>query len=127
KDLKTSQSQRQDFPIPACVTDVISGFFYVASLPLAPGYSSLFPVNENGRTSDVSLRVEGREPVKVRAGEFSTLRAKVEPVGGPMKGKGSLVIWFSDDGRKIPVEMQSKLGFANLTFELERIEALPKN
>lgn len=126
KDLKTAQSVHQDFPIPPCVTDVISGFFYAASLPLAPGYSTSFPVNENGKTSEILLQVEAREKVKVRAGEFPTLRAKVEPVAGPMKGKGTLTIWFSDDARKIPVEIQSKLGFANLLFALEGVEPSPR-
>jgi len=36
KDLKTSETKHTEFDIPACVTDVISGFFYVASLPLTP-------------------------------------------------------------------------------------------
>lgn len=125
KDLKTDQSVHQDFPIPPCVTDVISGFFYVASLPLGTGYSATFPLNDNGKTSEISIQVEGREQVKVHAGEFSTLRIKVEPVSGPMKGKGTLWIWFSDDSRKIPVAIQSKLGFATLLFDLQGIEPWP--
>jgi Protein of unknown function (DUF3108) len=125
KDLRTAQSSHQDFPIPGCLTDVITGFFYVASLPLAPGYSANFPVNDNGKTSDISIEVEARETVKIHAGEFATLRAKVEPVAGPMKGKGTLRVWFTDDGRKIPVAMESKLGFATLQFELQAIEPPP--
>lgn len=123
KDLKTSQSKEEEFDIPPCVTDVISGFFYIASLPLAPGFSETFPVNENGRTSDISLVVEAREKIKVQAGEFPSLRLKAQPISGPMQGKGVLWIWFSDDGRHIPVQMKSKLGFATLLFHLERIEA----
>src|SRR5215469_10459925 len=76
KDLKTAKSLHQDFPIPPCVTDVISGFFYVASLPLEPGYAASFPVNDNGKTSDISLQVEARETVRVHAGQFPTLRTK---------------------------------------------------
>ncbi|MBV9342557.1 MAG: DUF3108 domain-containing protein [Acidobacteria bacterium] len=122
KDLKISQSKQDQFDIPPCVTDVISGFFYVASLPLAPGFSQTFPINDNGRTSDISLAVEARETVKVAAGVFPSLRVKAQPVAGPMQGKGVLWIWFSDDRRHIPVEMKSKLGFATLLFHLQRIE-----
>lgn len=122
KDLKTSQSKQEEFDIPSCVTDFISGFFYVASLPLRAGFSETFPLNDNGRTSDISLAVEARETVKVPAGEFPSLRVKAQPVSGPMRGKGVLWIWFSDDGRHVPVEMKSKLGFATLVFHLQQIE-----
>jgi hypothetical protein len=50
---------------------------------------------------------------------------KAEPIAGPMKGKGMLWVWFSDDGKRLPVQMKSKLGFATLLFQLQRIEAQP--
>jgi hypothetical protein len=121
KDLKTSESKHTEADIPSCVTDVISGFFYVASLPLAPGYSETFPVNDNGRMTDAKLVVEGREHMKVSAGEFETLRVKVEPVAGAMKGKGTLWVWFTDDARHAPVQMKSRLGFATFTFQLQKM------
>ena len=39
KNVKTAEKKHSEFDIPPCVTDVVSGFFYVASLPLAPGTS----------------------------------------------------------------------------------------
>jgi Protein of unknown function (DUF3108) len=121
KDLKTSETKHTEADIPSCVTDVISGFFYVASLPLAPGYSETFPVNDNGRMTDAKFEVEGREHVKVSAGEFETLRVRVEPVAGAMKGKGTLWVWFTDDARHAPVQMKSKLGFATFAFQLQKM------
>lgn len=121
KDLKTSETKHTEADVPACVTDVISGFFYVASLPLAPGYSETFPVNDNGRMTDAKFEVEGREHIKVSAGEFETLRVKVEPVAGAMKGKGTLWVWFTDDARHVPVQMKSKLGFATFVFQLQKM------
>ena len=122
KDLKTSEMKHTEFDIPACVTDVITGFFYVASLPLAPGYSQTFPVNDNGKTTDVRIKVEGREHVKGPTGEFDTLRVMAEPLSGPMKGKGVLWAWYTDDARRVPVQMKSKLGWATLLFQLQRTE-----
>lgn len=121
KNVKTAETKHSEFDIPSCVTDVISGFFYVASLPLAPGYSEIFPVNDNGKTTDVEVKVESRERVKSPLGQFDTLRVRAEPVSGSMKGKGVLWVWFSDDGRRIPVQMKSKLGFANLLFQLQQV------
>jgi hypothetical protein len=122
KDLKTSETKHSEFDIPACVTDVVSGFFYVASLPLSPGYSGTFPVNDNGKTTDVMIKVEGHEHVKGPTGEYETLRVGAEPLSGPMKGKGVLWVWFTDDSRRVPVQMKSKLGLATLFFQLQRIE-----
>ena len=126
KDLKTSETKHAEFDIPPCVTDVITGFFYVASLPLAPGYSETFPVNDNGKTTDVRIKVEGREGVKGPTGEYETVRVAAEPLSGPMKGKGVLWVWFTDDARHMPVQMRSKLGWATLLFQLQRIEAVNK-
>lgn len=123
KDLKTSETKHTDFDIPSCVTDVISGFFYVASLPLVPGYSEVFPVNDNGKTSDVKITVEAREAIKNPVGQFQTLRVKAEPIAGAMKGKGVLWVWFTDDARHAPVQMKSKLAFATFLFQLTKMDA----
>ena len=119
-DLKTSETKRTEFAIPSCVTDLISAFFYVASLPLAPGFSHQFPVNDNGKTTDARIQVEAREIIKGPAGEFQTVRVKAEPISGPMKGKATLLVWFTDDSRHMPVQMKSKLGFATLSFQLQK-------
>ena len=124
-DLKAGKQKHTEFDIPTCVTDVIDGFFYVRSLALEPGSSQIFPVNDGGKTTDVKIQVEGRDKVKVPSGEFGTVRVKVEPLSGAMQGRGVLWVWFTDDGRHMPVQMKSKLGFATLVFRLERIEQQP--
>ena len=124
-DLKTGNKRKADFDIPPCVTDVVSGFFYAASLDLTPGSSQTFPVNDGGKTTDVKIDVEGRNRIKVPYGEFQALRVKAEPVSGPLKGKGVLWVWFTDDAKHIPLQLKSKLGFATLLFQLQRLD-LPK-
>jgi uncharacterized protein DUF3108 len=124
-DLKTSETKHSEFDIPACATDLISAFFYVASLPLTPGFSQTFPVNDNGKTIDAQIQVESRETVKGPVGEFQTLRVKAQPVSGPMKGKATLWVWFTDDPRHMPVQMKSKLGFASLSFQLQKVDPQP--
>lgn len=124
-DLKTGNKRKADYDIPPCATDVVGGFFYAASLNLASGSSQIFPINDGGKTTDVKIEVEGRNRIKVPYGEFQALRVKAEPVSGPLVGKGVLWVWFSDDARRIPLQMKSKLGFANLTFQLQRLD-LPR-
>lgn len=108
--------------IPGCVTDVVSGFFYVGSLPLQPGFEQTFPVNDGGKTVDVRATVEAREQIKVPAGTFQTIRVKAEPESGPLKGKAAVSVWYTADANHTPVQMRSKLGWGALTFRLQRIE-----
>ena len=119
-DLKKNTGKHAEFDIPRCVTDVVSGFFYAGSLPLAPGFTHVFPVNDGGKTTDVKMQVEAREAVKVPAGSFATLKVRAQPINGPLKG--SLWVWVTDDAQRVPVQMKSKLGFATLFFQLQRIE-----
>jgi len=72
------------------------------------------------------IKIEGRERVKGPTGEYQTVRVGAEPLSGPMKEKGVLWVWFTDDARHMPVLMKSKLGWATLLFQLQRIESVNK-
>jgi hypothetical protein len=122
KDLKTGEIKRIENDIPACVTDVVSGFYYLASQPLAMGTSYTFPINDSGKTTDVTAQVETTEQVKVPAGNYQALRVTAQPVSGPLKGKAKIYVWFSNDANHIPVQMRAKLGWGMLLFRLQRIE-----
>lgn len=122
KDLKTGAVKHLDHPIPACVTDVMSGFYYVSSLPLSPGESFVFPLNDGGPTGEVTATVEGREQVKTPAGVFSTVRVRAYATSGPFRNKGRLWIWYSDDGRRIPVRMKAQVKWGTLNMRLVSIK-----
>ena len=122
KNLKTGETKHVENDVPACVTDVVSGFYYMSSLPLQEGNNYVFPVNDGGKTTEVALRVETREQVKVPAGTFQTLRVRAEPTSGALKGKGTVWTWYTADGNHMPVQMRSKLGWGTLLFRLLRVE-----
>jgi hypothetical protein len=121
KNLKTGERKHTENDLPACVTDVVSGFYYLASLPLQPGSTSTFPIND-GKTTEVTSRVESREQVRVPAGTFQTVRLRVEAVSGSLKGKGQVWVWFTDDRNHTPVQMRSKLTWGTLLFRLQRVD-----
>jgi hypothetical protein len=122
KNLKTGEQKHVENDLPACVTDVLSGFYYLASLPLQTGNTNTFPMNDGGKTTEVRARVEAREQVKVPAGTFQTVRVKAEAISGALQGKGTIWAWFTDDANHTPVQMRSKLGWGTLLFRLQRIE-----
>lgn len=121
-NLKSGQAKHVEHEIPGCVTDVLSGIFYVASLPLTPNSAYTFPLNDGGDTVNVTARVEGRESVKTPAGTFSTIRVAPEASAGVLKDRGRVWIWYTDDGRHLPVQMRARMFWGTLTLRLQRIE-----
>jgi hypothetical protein len=122
KNLKTNETKHQAEDIGPCVTDVLSGVFHVASLPLAPNAVYMFPLNDGGKQVDVKATVEGKEQIKTTAGTFNTIRVRTEADSGPLKKRGSLWLWYSDDNNRIPVQMRARAFWGTLNLKLTRIE-----
>lgn len=122
KNLKTGLVKHAEEDIPACVSDVLSGIFYVGSLPLEIGRTYVFPLNDGGKTVDVRAHVEAREDVKTEAGTFKTIRVQPEAESGVLKSRGKVWVWYTDDAAHTPVQMRARLFWGTLTFRLNRIE-----
>ena len=122
KNLKNNELKHQTEDIPGCVTDVLSGIFYLGSLPLAPNAVYTFPLNDGGKTVDVKATVEGKEQVKTLAGNYNTIRVRTEADNGPLKKRGSIWLWYSDDDRRIPVQMRARAFWGTLNVKLARVE-----
>lgn len=121
KNLKTNQQKRVENDIPGCVTDVLSGMAYVASLPLTVGATYIFPLNDGNATVNVQANVEGKEQIKTPAGTFQTVRLGSEGNAGVLKNRGRMWIWYTDDDRHLPVQMRAKLFWGTLTIYLTSI------
>ena len=122
RNLKTNQIKKVENDIPGCVVDILTGFYYLGSLPLKQGDAYLLPVNDGNKTAEVRAEVEGKEQVKIPSGAYATIRVRVEATSGALKGKGSLWIWYTDDERHTPVQMRAKLNWGTLMFRLWNIE-----
>jgi Protein of unknown function (DUF3108) len=117
----TGETKHVENDTPGCVTDVLSGIFYMGSLKLEPGMNYVFPMNDGGKTVEVRLQVEARESIKTDAGTFNTVR--VHPEGAT--GKANILIWYSDDAAHIPVRLRSKAFWGTLTMTLKKIQRAP--
>ncbi len=122
RNLRSGETKHQETDSPACVTDVLSGIYYLGAQRLEPGAALLFPVNDGGKSFDVTAFVEGREDVKTDAGTFHTVRVAVYSGAGALKGRGKLWIWYTDDASHLPVQMRSRLFWGTLTLRLTRVE-----
>jgi hypothetical protein len=122
KNIKKKETKHTENDIPGCVTDILSAIYYVGSLPLQPGKTFTFPLNDGGKTVNVDVHVEAREQVKTPAGTFNAFRVRPEAPEGVLKNKGKLWVWFSDDATRIPIQMKGRMFWGTLTLSLLRIE-----
>lgn len=121
KNLKTGETKHVENDLPGCATDIITGFYYLQSLPLQVGATYKFPISD-GKTAIVQATVEKREQVKTPAGNFPSVLVTAEAVNGSLHGKGKVWVWYSDDANHTPVQMRAKLGWGTLLFRLQRID-----
>jgi hypothetical protein len=121
KNLKTGETKQVENDLAACATDVITGFYYLQSMPLQLGASYEFPISD-GKTTIVRATVEKREPIRVPAGTFPAVMVAVEAISGPLQSKGKVWVWYSEDPTHTPAQMRVKLGWGTLLFRLQRIE-----
>lgn len=122
RNLIKGTTKQQEAQIPGCVTDSLSGIFYVASQKLEPGLDFKFPLGDAKGPVVVTMRVEGREDVKTPAGTFHTIRVQPTADAGVVKNRGSITIWYTDDARHLPVQIRAKLFWGTIIFHLQNVE-----
>ena len=124
---KTSDGK---FEIPDNIHDIVSAFYYVRTQDLSKLKkgdkiemqnffdNKLFPLN---------VIVHGHETVEVEAGEFDCV--VVEPLvqeGGLFKHEGNILIWMTNDHRRMPVKVKTKIIIGSIEAELIKYEGSTK-
>jgi hypothetical protein len=113
-------SNGETYPISSGVQDVLSAFFYARNLDLEPGRVYEVAAHSSRRTYDLKVIVHGKERVEVEAGTWNCF--VVEPViegDGLFKHEGKLTLYISDDARRIPVLIKTKVPVGSIDVELK--------
>jgi hypothetical protein len=100
--------------------DILSSFYMVRSRRLAPGDSLQIPTHADGKNYMLTVKVHRRERVEVPAGGFDCL--VVEPLlrtAGLFRQEGRLLIWLTEDSRRMPVRMEGSMAVGAIVVELE--------
>jgi hypothetical protein len=120
--------KKDTLKVPPYVNDILSSFYFVRTQNLVVGDTLYIQNHANKKIYPMAIIVHGKENIEVKAGKFRCVI--VEPVvteGGLFKHEGKLTIWFSDDEKKIPVQMKSKVSFlGSITAELSDIKGVDK-
>ncbi len=122
RNLVKGTATRKEANVPACVTDALSAIFLTQSQTLTVGQTVEFPLADAMRTVTVGMKVEGREEIKTPAGTFQALKVEATADEGIVKNRGHIWVWYTDDARHLPVQMQARLFWGTITFHLQSIE-----
>ena len=123
RNIRAKNQKHEENDIPGCVTNTVSAALYVGSQPLRPGTKFVFPSSDGGKAADIEVTVEGLEKIKAASTEYNTIRVSAEALNGPQKGKGKVWIWYSDDERRIAVQMRLRAFWGTIVFHLQQIAA----
>jgi hypothetical protein len=100
----------KEFDAQGAVYDPISAFYWIREMDLEVGRPLFVRVFDNGKLYDVEVQVLKKERVSVPAGTFDTVMVKpILKSEGIFMRKGDVYIWLTDDERKVPVKMKSKV------------------
>jgi hypothetical protein len=116
---KTSEGT---YPVPPYVHDILSAFYFARTIdygPLKAGDQVQLSNFYKDKAYDLVVRVLGRQQLEVAAGTFNTV--VIEPLvneGGLIKSEGRIVVWLTDDERKIPIRVNTKVVIGSIDTEL---------
>lgn len=109
-------------PIPPYVQDMMSAFYFSRSVDYSrfkEGQKMHLQNFYKDSTYELDVRFRGRQQIKVEAGKFNCV--VIEPLareGGLFRSEGKLYVWLTDDERKMPVRVSTKIAIGSVESEL---------
>jgi len=99
--------------------DPLSSFYYIRTLKFEVGKSLYVNMFDSKKLWNVEVQVLRKEKIKTELGEFNTVVIKpLMKSEGIFNKKGDLYIWLTDDLKRIPVKMQTRVVVGSITATL---------
>lgn len=99
--------------------DSLSSFFYFRTVALQVGTSSFIDIFDCKRLWNTEVQVLRREQIVTPLGRFNTIVIKpLLKSEGIFARTGDMHIWLTDDDRRIPLLMKSKVRIGSITATL---------
>lgn len=115
----TVDKEISQYPIPFFIQDALSALYYLRTRELIIGKPVIIDVFEDRKLWQLEVQVLGRERISTPAGEFDTILVKpLLKYEGIFQRKGELYVWLTDDSRKMPVRMKSKIKIGSVFADL---------
>ena len=115
--------ERVALKVPPRTYDIYSSFYHVRYLPLEVGSSVFVNILDGKESQRLEVKVLRRETLDTVFGSVRTI--VIRPLvrsEGVFEGKGEVTIWLTDDSRRIPVRVQTKVIVGSVTANLVEMQ-----
>jgi hypothetical protein len=102
--------EQQLFDINDTTMDALSCFYYVRYLPLQVGKSIYVEIFDSKKLYKAEVQVVKKEEIQIPLGTFKTILIRpVLQTEGIFSRKGDILIWITDDDKRLPVMLKTKV------------------
>ena len=117
---KSAEAKTKEASSPAWVQDMVSAIYFVRTRSLNAGDVITIPISDAGQVYEIEVAVEAREEVKASAGTFKAVRLNAKVFDGRfIRRSGEMLMWVSDDARRLPVRVRVKTSGATINVDLK--------
>ncbi|MBF0558582.1 MAG: DUF3108 domain-containing protein [Nitrospirae bacterium] len=103
-------NDKKEFGINEFTLDPLSTFYFIRTLSLEVGNSVFIDVFDSEKLYKAEVKVLKKEVLETPAGKFNTVLIKpIIRSEGIFFRKGDIFIWLTDDNRKVPVMMKTRI------------------
>jgi hypothetical protein len=121
-------ANNKQYTIPQYVYDAVSAMYYVRTMDFTrsrPGDRFQLQNFYKDTTYLLTVKFLGNQRIEVEAGTFDCVL--VEPLmkeGGLFKSEGRIIIWMTNDERKIPVKVSTEVVVGSIDAELREYSGI---
>ena len=102
--------------------DSYSLFYFLRTIPLIIGETINFTAFDGKKITPFQIITKTKETINTMAGTFPCLVVKPFREGTTLlKNKGDMMIWFSDDENRLPIQIRIKLKYGSMLLKLKDI------
>jgi len=111
--------EKKDIEIRDNTFDPLSSFYYVRTLKTDVGKSIYVDVLDNKKLWNVEVQVIRKERIDTKLGNFDTIVIKpLLKSEGIFNKRGDMYIWLTNDEKRVPVKMQTRVAVGRVTATL---------
>ncbi|MFZ2196425.1 MAG: DUF3108 domain-containing protein [Thermodesulfovibrionales bacterium] len=113
------RNEKKNYKIGENTFDPLSGFYFIRTMKYEVGKSVYVDIFDSKKLWNVEVQVLRKERIKTELGQFDTVVIKpLMKSEGIFNRKGDMYIWLTDDLRRVPVKMQTKVAVGYITATL---------
>lgn len=123
--LKNELASERELTIASCTHDITAALAKLRTMNMTPGQNIQMPISDGKKFAQARVEAEGREKITTKLGSFQTIRHEAFLFNDVIfKRSARLLVWITDDARRLPVQIQvrMRIHIGTVTLQLDKVE-----